>query len=170
MKHLFLVFVAILLSPNAFSDDLNNKLLIEFHKLGVTHCDDFILKNSRTAGHWRFFLNKHLNGIDGPTTEVSMVQISGNGDNSYKTDYSFVQTLKGCYLHKKGQITVNQPCSEAVDGKTWRVQYNFPKNAYKRYKDAKGIILYSKEINPETCLLEFDYRSSGKHSVYIKRH
>lgn len=161
-----LIIVGILFNSVALAESGNQALLKQFHALGVTHCDEFITKNTRTAGEWKFFLNKHASGIDGPSTEVSMVQISGSGDNSFKTDFSFIQTLKKCFLHKKGQITVNEPCSKAVDEKIWKIQYQLPGNAYKRYKDAKGIVLYSKELSPQSCLLEYEFRTRGNHSVY----
>jgi len=134
--------------------------------MGITHCDDFILKNTQTQGQWKFFMNKHAGGIDGPSTEVSLVQISGNLTKSYKTDYSFIQTLKQCFMHKKGQITVQEPCSKAVNADIWNIQYNLPNLAYKRYKDKKGIVLYSKDLGENSCLLEYEFRTVGEHSIY----
>ncbi len=153
-------------AENQDVQDIQPELLKEFHKMGITHCDEFILKNTQTKGAWKFFLNKHAGGIDGPSTEVSLTQISGQLGKSYKTDYSFIQTLKQCFLHKKGQITVNEPCSQAVDSNTWKTQYNLPGYDYKRYKDAKGVVLYSKSISDNSCLLEYEFRTVGDHSVY----
>lgn len=144
----------------------NPDLLKQFHTMSITHCDEFITEHTKAPGMWKFFLNKHAGGIDGPSTEVFMVQISGNEKASYKTDYSFIQTLKKCFVHKRGVITVEESCDSAINTDIWRIQYNLPGFDYKRYKDKKGIILYAKNVGKNACLMEYEYRSSGEHSVF----
>ena len=146
----------------------NNELLKQIHKLGITHCDEFILQNTKVKGAWKFFMNKHSGGIDGPSTEVSMVQIYGQKGKTYKTDYSFIQTLKKCFLHKKGQITVEEPCNKAVDLNSWILHYELPNFDYRRYKNEKGIVLYTKDLSKNSCLLEYEFRTVGEHSIYRK--
>jgi len=158
-------------SLNSLASTIDNQLLKEFHKFGITHCDEFITKNTRTPGTWKFFINKHPSGIDGPSTEVSLTQISGKLGQSFKTDYSFIQTLKKCFLHKKGQITALDSCDKAIDSKIWNLQYNLPGFDYKKYKDKKGITLYAKELDlggKKACLLDYEFRTQGEHSIYYK--
>ncbi|MEA1989098.1 MAG: hypothetical protein U9N57_07830 [Pseudomonadota bacterium] len=114
-------------------------------------------------------MHKHAGGIDGPSTEVALTQISGKPGQSYKTDFSFIQTLKKCFVHKRGHITAYDNCAKAVDTKNWNVQYNLPGYDYKRYKDKNGVILYAKDItlgDNQACLLDFEFRSSSEHSIY----
>lgn len=66
----------------ALANQTNPKMLHEFHQMGITHCDAFIEQQTKTPGQWTYFINKHAGGIDGPSTEVFMVQISGNKNNS----------------------------------------------------------------------------------------
>jgi len=151
---------------SALAQTKAQELLSQFHKMGITHCDEFISKNVVAEGSWKFFLGKHANGIDGPSTEVSLVQISGVPGKTYKTDYSFIQTLKKCFLHKKGQITEQQPCEKAVNKSIWNLQFNLPGYDYKRYKDSRGVILYAKDLPNQQCLLEYEFRTMGNHSIY----
>lgn len=161
------IFLLTLLPINLVLANQNNPdLLHEFHQMSITHCDKFIKQQTKTPGKWSYFINKHAGGIDGPSTEVYMVQISGNQKNSYKTNYTFIQTLKKCFVHKRGQINIEKNCSEAVSQDVWHLQYNLPNFSYKRYKDKNGVILYTKDIGANHCLMEFEYRASGKHSVY----
>ena len=161
---LLLLLTMPVLSTQAQSS--NQNLLKQFHKLGITHCDAFIEKNIQVKGEWKFFLSKHAGGIDGPSTEVSMVQIYGTPENSYKNDYTFIQTLKKCFLHKRGLITAQEPCSSAVNSKTWKVQFNLPGFSFKRFKNEKGIVLYSQELSDNRCLIEYEFRTKGEHSLY----
>jgi hypothetical protein len=158
-------------SLNSFAKPKDTQFLKDFHKFGITHCDEFILKNTATTGNWKYFINKHPGGIDGPSTEVSLTQISGKPGQTFKTNYSFIQTLKKCFLHKKGQITVFDSCGKAVDSKVWTLQYNLPEFDYKKYKDKKGITLYAKELDlggKKACLLDYEFRTQGDHSIYQK--
>lgn len=148
--------------------DLNN-LLSQFHERGITHCDEFITTNIQAPGNWKYFINKHAGGIDGPSTEVSLTQISGEV-GSFKTDYSFIQTLKKCFMHKRGHITSYESCKNSVDPLIWEVDHELSGFDYKRYKNFKGRLLYSKEVEvagTKICLLEYEYRSRGKHSLYV---
>lgn len=158
----------LLISPFEFvsANNSDTKLLKEFHELGITHCDEFIQKNIQTKGDWKFFLSKHAGGLDGPTTEITMVQIYGDKKNSFKNDYTFVQTLKKCFLHKRGLITAQEPCSAAVNPEIWKIQFNLPGYSFKRYRDKKGIVLYSNELSPNQCLIEYEFRTKGEHSPY----
>lgn len=168
----WIVLTALMLtSLSSLAENKKDQLLKEFHNFGITHCDEFISKNTATPGSWKFFINKHPGGIDGPSTEVSLTQISGNPGQTFKTSYTFIQTLKQCFLHKKGQITAFDSCHKAVDPKVWNVQYNLPDFDYKRFKDKKGIIPYAKEIElsgEKACLLDYEFRTKGDHSIYYK--
>lgn len=162
---------SIFTSLPSYAETNKNPILDEFHKFGITHCDEFIQKNTAALGSWKFFIHKHPGGIDGPSTEVSLTQISGKPGQSIKTDYTFIQTLKQCFLHKRGQVTAFDSCDKAVDSKIWNIQFNLPDYDYKRYKDQKGIILYAKELElggKKACLLDYEFRTKGKHSIVHK--
>lgn len=163
LTFLFIVFFNLPLTALANN---SQQLLKQFHSLGITHCDEFISKNIPVKGQWKFFLTKHEGGLDGPSTEVSMVQIHGEKSNSLKNNYTFIQTLKKCFLHKTGSIHTQKPCSESINSKQWKIQYNLPDFDYKRYKNSAGIVLYTKPLSKNSCLLEYDFRSKGNHSVY----
>jgi len=170
MKKL-IVTTLLLFSWQANASENQNDLLKQFHDFGITHCDDFIKKNTATPGEWKFFMNKQPGGLDGPTTEVSLTQISGKAGQSIKTDYSFIQTLKSCFLHKTGQIIAFDSCDKAVDKKVWNLQFNLPGFDFKRYKDPKGVVLFTKEItidDKNICFLNYDFRTTGSHSIYKK--
>ncbi|WP_040727183.1 hypothetical protein [Thiomicrorhabdus sp. Kp2] len=170
MKHILLITL-MLQSWLTYAEEDKNQLLKQFHEFGITHCDEFISKNTATPGAWKFFMNKHPGGIDGPSTEVSLTQISGKPGQSFKTNYTFIQTLKQCFLHKSGQITAFDSCEKAVDKKVWNLQYNLPEFDFKRYKDKKGVVLFTKEVSlgdKKICLLNYEFRTSGKHSIYHK--
>lgn len=167
----FILIASLSQSSLAIAQDNQPKLLKQFHEFGITHCDEFIAKNTATKGPWKFFMNKHPGGIDGPSTEVSLTQISGKPGESLKTNYMFIQTLKQCFMRKSGQVMVNDSCQNAVDKTVWNLQYNLPNFDYKRFKDKKGVILFSKEIQlggEKACLLDYEFRSSGNHSIYRK--
>lgn len=166
LSQYLLIFFLFLPLNQVLAESDNVNLLAQFHKLGITHCDEFIEKNIQAKGEWKFFLSKHAGGIDGPSTEVSMVQIYGNKKNSFKNDYTFIQTLKQCFLHKRGLITAQESCSSAVNPDIWNVQFNLPGYSYKRYKDEKGIVLYSNDLAKNGCLIEYEFRTKGDHSVY----
>lgn len=158
------VLVLILSNQQAFAKNETQPMLKDFHKFGITHCDKFIQKNTATPGSWKYFINKHPSGIDGSSTEVALTQISGNSEQSFKTDYTFIQTLQKCFLLKRGQITAFDSCDKSVDAKIWKVQFNLPDFDYKRYKDKKGIILYAKDIDingNKACLLDYEFRVQG---------
>ncbi|WP_029408657.1 hypothetical protein [Thiomicrorhabdus sp. Milos-T2] len=168
---LFPLIVLLLLNQQAFAGKSTQTMLKDFHKFGITHCDEFIQKNTATPGSWKYFINKHPGGIDGPSTEVALTQISGSRGQSFKTDYTFIQTLKKCFLHKQGQITAFENCDKAVDKNIWKVQFNLPDYDYKRYKDKTGIVLYAKDIEingNKACLLDYEFRVQGEHSIYRK--
>ncbi|BCN92228.1 hypothetical protein THMIRHAM_00130 [Thiomicrorhabdus immobilis] len=155
----------------SYAQTNKDPMLDEFHKFGITHCDEFIQKNTENMGNWKFFIDKYSGGIDGPSTEVSLTQISGKPGQSFKTDYTFIQTLKQCFLHKRGKITAFDSCAKAVDSKIWTLQFDLPNYGYKRYTDSKGIILYTKELElggKNACLLEYEFRTKGAHSVVRK--
>lgn len=165
----FIISTLLTTSVYAQTEVANQNILQQFHKMGITHCDEFIEKNIQAKGDWKFFLSKHAGGLDGPSTEVSMVQIYGDKTSSFKNDYTFVQTLKKCFLHKRGSIFAKEPCASAVDTEQWKIQFNLPGYSYKRYKNAKGIVLYSNAITADQCLLEYEYRTKGEHSLYKQK-
>lgn len=160
-----MVFTLFTFSTSTYANDTQS-LLKQFHSLGITHCDEFINNNVTVKGNWKFFLTKHADGLDGPATEVNMVQIHGSKINSLKSNYTFVQTLKKCFLHKTGIIKTNKSCTDSINKDIWKLQYNLPDFDYKRFKNAKGMVLFTKELSEKSCLLEYEFRTKGEHSIY----
>lgn len=154
------------IANTANANEANQGLLKQFHSLGITHCDEFINKHVSVNGQWKFFLTKHAGGLDGPATEVNMVQIHGSKVNSLKSNYTFVQTLKKCFLHKTGHIVSNMSCEDSINKEIWQPQYKLPDFDYQRFKNKKGMVLYTKPLSTKSCLLEFEFRTKGDHSIY----
>ena len=102
MRKLFLILVsayATLASGVVLAVSDDEKLLNAFHKYGLTKCDKFILANSKLKGDWNFFISKHPD-IDG-VKEASAIQITGSKNDTVKTDDSYIQTPKACFLHSR---------------------------------------------------------------------
>ncbi|WP_036824765.1 hypothetical protein, partial [Photobacterium sanctipauli] len=155
----------ILFSNVAFAND-DQLLLKAFHDYGITKCDSFILENSRLQGNWNFYINKHLNGIDGVATEVTLTKIWGSKGDTVKTDDTYIQTAKNCYLRQTWTLTDPGPCSSNIDGNAWYISGQMPNKDYTTYKNAGGIEMHAKEIsmgNFKACVQEGSKRASSRH-------
>lgn len=98
------LFGALLHCGAAFADD-DATLLKSFHDYGITKCDSFILENSRLQGNWNYYINKHANGMDGIATEVTITRIWGTKGDTVKTEDTYIQTAKNCYLRNTWTVT-----------------------------------------------------------------
>jgi hypothetical protein len=157
--HIF--FIASLAHGNSDTQALLNT----FHQYSISKCDNFILNNSHFKGQWKFFINKHVGGIDGVSTEVSAVQIFGVKNDTVKIDYSYIQTQKACFLHQRSTITSPQSCADIIDNNTWRIVADMPDTDYTVYKNNHGVELYAKDISigeANICLQETSIRKTGK--------
>ncbi|WP_133406907.1 hypothetical protein [Parashewanella tropica] len=144
----------------------DQSLLKSFHEYGISKCDRFILENSKLKSNWNFFIDKHVGGIDGPATEVTVTQIFGSKGDTVKTDATYIQTSKKCFLRKTWTLTFPGACSENIDGNAWYISKKMPNKDYTTYKNAGGIELHAKEIsmgNFKACVQEGSLRKSGSH-------
>ena len=160
-----LVTTGTLFSSIASADD-TQLLLNSFHEYGITKCDSFIAENSGLNGNWNYFINKHSGGIDGPATEVTVTQIYGSKDDTVKTEDTYIQTAKKCFLRSTWTLTFPGPCSDSIDGNAWYVATAMPNKDYTTYKNAGGIELHAKEIsmgNFKACVQEGSKRINGNH-------
>jgi hypothetical protein len=155
---------AIFSNPVFANDD--QELLTPFHEYGISKCDSFILENSKLKSNWNFFINKHAGGIDGPATEVTITQIFGSKDDTVKTEDTYIQTTKKCFLRSTWTLTFPGSCSDNIDGDDWYVSTKMPSKDYTTYKNAGGIELHAKEIsmgNFKACVQEGSKRISSSH-------
>jgi len=153
-----------LFNPVLANDD--QTLLKSFHEYGISKCDSFILKNSRLKGDWNYFINKHAGGIDGPSTEVTVTQIYGSKGDTVKSEDTYIQTPKQCFLRATWTLTFSGPCSDHIDGNLWYVSTKMPNKDYTTYKNAGGVELHAKEIsmgNFKACIQEGSKRISSPH-------
>lgn len=160
-----LFFVGLSITSPALAND-DQSLLKAFHKYGITKCDNFILENSKLKSNWNFFISKHLGGIDGTATEVSITQIFGSKGDTVKTDDSYIQTAKKCFLRQNWTLTAPGACSSSIDGDKWYIATKMPDKDYTKYENAGGIELFAKEIsmgNFKACIQEGSKLISGKH-------
>ena len=151
---------------HAKSDD--QTLLGSFHEYGITKCDSFILEKSplNDKNNWNFFISKHGGGIDGTSTEVSVIQIYGSKGDTVKVDYSYIQTNKSCFVHSRSTTTNPGSCSSNVDGNYWYVTGQMPNKDYVTYKNNGGIEMQAKEIsvgNFKACIQEVSIRNQSAH-------
>ncbi len=165
---LFILLNIALLSPiPAIADKQDNRMLLNsFHDYGITQCDTFILENNVLEGNWHFFINKHSGGLDGPSTEVSVVTITGEKGDTTKRDYSFVETAKKCFVHKRTTITFIGECSSKINKDFWHVSTPMPRKDYTTYKNKHGLEMQAKDIynkNFKACVLEYSVREKGQH-------
>ncbi|TKB50606.1 hypothetical protein FCL40_05500 [Ferrimonas sediminicola] len=159
-----LSFGVALVNPALANDD--QTLLKAFHDYGISKCDSFILENSKLKGNWNFFINKHAGGIDGPATEVTITQIFGSKGDTVKTEGTYIQTEKKCFLRSTWTLTFPGSCSENIDGNAWYISTDMPNKDYTTYKNAGGIELHAKEIsvgNFKACIQEGSQRASASH-------
>jgi hypothetical protein len=149
----------------AHGDDGKQKLLARFHDYSITQCDNFILDNSHFKGGWTFFINKHEGGIDGISTEVSVIQILGSKNDTVKIDSSYIQTKKACFLHQRSTITFPNLCADIIDSQYWRIIAELPDQDYSVYKNNNGIEVYAKDIvvgDANVCIQEINIRKKGR--------
>jgi hypothetical protein len=168
MMNLRVVFAvcAALVAASAHADD-DSTLLDAFHKYGVTHCDSFILENSRLKGNWHLYINKHDGGIDGPTTEVSIIRIWGSEGDTVKVDQSYIRSPRNCYLTTRSTITFPGTCASNVDGDYWYISNRLPGRDYTTYKNKGGIEMQAKDItvgNHAVCVQETLIRTQAPRS------
>ncbi|KHT63284.1 hypothetical protein RJ45_12845 [Photobacterium gaetbulicola] len=160
------VFIStVIFSGHALAND-SQILLKSFHDYGIKKCDTFISQNTTLKGNWNFFINKHAGGIDGPVTEVTVVNIWGSRGDTVKTEDTYIQTPKNCYLRQTWTLTDPGSCSENIDGNHWYVSTKMPNKDYTTYKNSGGIELHAKEIqvgNFKVCVQEGSKRLSAKH-------
>ncbi|MCK4874795.1 MAG: hypothetical protein KAR81_05230 [Sulfurimonas sp.] len=170
MKNLlFIAIIYFATSSTVFAQSKDEILLGAFHKYGVTACDPFILKNSRLRGNWSFSISKHLEGIDGPSTEVSLVTIYGTKGDTVKIDDSYIQTLKNCFLHSRSTITNLGSCESNIDSNDWNISSEMPNKDYTTYENKYGIEMQAKEItvgDSKVCIKETSVRTRRD---YIKK-
>jgi hypothetical protein len=139
----------------------NDILLKSFHKYGITKCDSFIIENSRLKGAWTFFVEQHTNNIDKEIKEVSIIQVSGSKNDTFKKDDSYIQTPKACYLHKKSTLTFPGSCSSNINFDYWYISNEMLNNDYNEYTNTSGAKLLAKEIsvgNFKACIQEYTAR------------
>ena len=149
----------------AHSDD-NQRLLKSFHEYGITKCDSFIIENSRLGNNWTYFIGKHARGMDGAATEATITTIWGSKGDTVKTEGTYIQTAKNCYLRQTWTLTYPGSCSENIDGKSWYISTDMPSKDYTTYKNAGGVELHAKEItlgNFKACVQEGSKRASKPH-------
>ncbi|ARD45604.1 hypothetical protein [Colwellia sp. PAMC 21821] len=149
----------------AYAND-DQLLLKQFHDYGIKKCDAFIIEKSKLKGGWSLFINKHAGGIDGPSTEVTMTQIFGSKDDTVKTEDTYIQTSKKCFLRHTWTVTFPGSCESNIDGNAWYISTKMPNKDYTTYKNSGGIELHAKEIsmgNFKACVQEGSSRSSAAH-------
>jgi hypothetical protein len=169
MKKVWTAAIACLLVSSAAHADADDdaRLLNSFHKYGITKCDDFILENSRLIANWSYSISKHANGIDGPTTEVSLIRIWGDVNDTVKTDDTYIQTPKKCFLTRRSTLTFPGTCSENIDPQYWYVSNELEGRDYTTYKNGNGVEMQAKEIkvgNFKACVQETLIRQQGPQS------
>ena len=148
-------------SSNLFAKTNEDILLKAFHKNSITKCDKFIKKHSRLNGHFNVFISKHDDGIDGKSTEVSIVTIYGEKGNTIKFDDSYIQTAKNCVLHSRSVATKIGSCDSIIDTKKWFRTSPMPKKDYSAYKYKLGYDLYAKELtvgDSKICIMQASMR------------
>ncbi|MCA3958313.1 hypothetical protein JKP11_22040 [Vibrio vulnificus] len=104
--------------------------------------------------------------MDGPATEVTITNIWGSKGDTVKTESTYIQTAKNCYLRETWTVTNPGSCRDNIDGNYWYVSTEMPNKDYTTYKNSGGIELHAKEIsvgNFKACVQEGSKRSSAKH-------
>lgn len=153
-----------LTSGIVFAETDDQILLKAFHKYGITKCDKFLIKNSKLDENWNFFISKHADAIDDNVKEASIIQIFGSKNDTVKFDHSYIQSKKGCFVHKRTITTFSGPCSEHVDLNYWYVSTDMPDKDYTTYKNKGGVEMHVKEIsvgNFKACIQETGIRNSA---------
>jgi len=162
MSKIFLLPILTLSIVSSLSAKTNQDILLDaFHKNGINKCDKFIKKNMRLNGNFNVFISKHEDGIDGPSTEVSIVSIYGTKGNTIKFDDSYIQTAKNCALHARSTTTKLGSCSSVINPKQWFRTSPMPNKDYTAYKSREGFDLYAKELSikdSKVCIMEASMR------------
>ena len=162
MKQLLLLTIFILSLTSSINAKTNQDILLDaFHKNGINKCDKFIKKHMRLKDSFNVFISKHDDGIDGPSTEVSIVTIYGTKGNTIKFDDSYIQTAKNCALHSRSIATKLGSCDSVVNPNKWFRTSPMPNKDYTAYKNKLGFDLYAKELNiggSKVCILEASMR------------
>ncbi|MCD9496882.1 hypothetical protein [Photobacterium carnosum] len=160
-----LLFVGFSIASPVLAND-DQSLLNSFHQYGITKCDSFILEHSKLKDNWNFFIGKHLGGIDGTATEVSITEIFGSKNDTVKTDSSYIQTAKKCFLRQTWTTTFPGTCSDNIDGDLWYIVTKMPNKDYTKYENRSRVELFAKDIsmgNFKSCVQEGSLRISGNH-------
>lgn len=157
-----LIFWLILTSCQSLADKSSNSSLLEaFHKYGITKCDDFIVENSSLKQNWYFVISEHLNNIDEEIKEVTITQIYGSKNDTIKSEDSYIQTPKACYLNSRHTLTYAGLCSSNINLDFWYVSKEMPDKDYTEYTNTNGIRTFAKEIsvgNFKACVQEYSVR------------
>ena len=158
---LSIVMIYLVTSSTLFAQNEDKILLTAFHKYGITNCDAFIIKHSKLQTNWNFFLSKHMDGIDGPSTEVTIISIFGNKGDTIKVDDSYIQTAKNCFLHSRATLTNEGSCASSINSERWKVSLEMPNKDYTTYENKYGMEMQAKDIsfgNFQACLVETSVR------------
>ena len=162
MKRLLLLLLLSITSTTfIYAKNNENILLNAFHKNGITKCDKFIKKHMRLKDSFNVFISKHDDGIDGPSTEVSIVTIYGTKGNTIKFDDSYIQTAKNCALHSRSVATKIGACDSIINPSKWFRTSPMPNKDYTAYKNKQGFDLYAKELvvgGSKVCIMEASMR------------
>ena len=156
---------SLIISSASFAND-SQLLLNRVHEYGIKKCDSFISQNTKLQGSWNFFISKQAGGMDGPATEVTITNIWGSKGDTVKTESTYIQTAKNCYLRETWTLTNPGSCGDNIDGNYWYVSTEMPNNDYTTYKNSGGVELHAKEIsvgNFKACVMEGSKRASAKH-------
>lgn len=141
-------------------------LLKEFHSYGIKKCDNFIKTTSDLGDSFRYFFSKHAGGLDGASTEVSMVQIAGEKGNTIKIDYSYIETSNACFLHARRTLTSEGNCNDKVSSRRWQPLSQMNDVDYSAYKDESGMQMFVKDVEyggVAMCVKEINVRARGAH-------
>jgi ribosomal protein L31 len=137
----------------------------DFHKYGIKRCDNFIMANSPLKGNWNYFMSKHAGGIDGKSTEVSVIRIWGDGADTVKVSDSYIQTRAACYLHRRTTLTYKGACEENIDLDIWTMSHPLAGRDYKVYTNKGGVDMFAKEVTvgeAKLCIQETEIRKKGR--------
>jgi len=157
---LFLLSISVITS-SVLAKTNEDILLNAFHENGITKCDKFIKKNSKLFANFNVFIDKHDDGIDGASTEVSLVTIVEQDGENIKFDDSFIQTKKNCVLHSKSIVTKLGSCNSNINLKNWKITSPMPKKDYTAFENQFGVLMYTKEIKvgeSKVCIVETSLR------------
>lgn len=137
-------------------------LLDAFHKFGITKCDRTIVENSGLKGNWDYFISAYGVSLDTYVREASVIQISGSQGDIMKSDDSYIQTPKSCFVHRRLTFTVAGVCRDQIDSKVWGVTKEMSGKDYVRYATKKGVSMQAKEISvggQKACIQEVELRN-----------